>query len=178
MLLKIRALNETHFGWIVSLRRTIHQNPELSFQENETAEFVRQTLTEMGLEPRTLATTGVVADIVGNHAGPTVALRADMDALPILEATGLPFASRNEGVMHACGHDAHTASLLGVARILVDLKEEIRGAVRLVFQPGEERIPGGAQAMIMETYPRRSALSASTSIRGCLPGWSARAAVR
>lgn len=150
MIERIRALNEAHFDWIVSLRRTIHQNPELSFQEKETADFVHRTLREMGLEPRTMAQTGVVVDITGNLPGPTVALRADMDALPILESTGLPFTSRNDGVMHACGHDAHTASLLGVARILIDMKEHLRGTIRLVFQPGEERIPGGAQAMIAE----------------------------
>lgn len=107
-------------------------------------------LRALGLEPRPIARTGLVAEIVGSLPGPTVALRADMDALPILEDTGLEFASENPGVMHACGHDAHTSSLLGVAHVLTAIREDLRGTVRLLFQPSEEKLPGGARVMIEE----------------------------
>jgi amidohydrolase len=146
---RIRSLADDHFDWTVALRRRLHRRPELAFEEHETAALVAETLREMGLEPRTgVAKTGVVADLVGGRPGPTRALRADMDALPIHEATGLDFASETPGVMHACGHDAHTASLLATARILTDLRDELPGTVRFLFQPSEEKIPGGAKAMI------------------------------
>lgn len=149
MLDRIRALADDAFPETVRLRRAIHRRPELAFEEHETAALVAETLREIGLDPITgVATTGVVAHIEGGRPGPTVALRADLDALPILEATGLDFASETDGTMHACGHDAHTAMLLGAARVLHALRDDIAGTVRLVFQPSEEKAPGGASVMI------------------------------
>jgi amidohydrolase len=137
------------FEWTVGLRRRIHQQPELAFEEHETATLVAAVLRECGLDPREgLAGTGVVAEIVGERPGPSRALRADMDALPITEETGLPFASRVAGAMHACGHDAHTASLLATARILQTERHRLAGRVRVIFQPSEEKLPGGAPAML------------------------------
>lgn len=128
---------------VVRLRRHIHQHPELSYQEFKTAELVRSELTKLGLQPKTMATTGVVAEIQGkNPQKKTVALRADMDALPIQEQNDVPYKSVYPGVMHACGHDVHTASLLGTAKILSDLRNEFEGTVRLIFQPGEEKKSG------------------------------------
>jgi amidohydrolase len=130
----------------------LHANPELSFEEYKTSAFVAQKLREMGLEPQEgVAGTGVVAMVKGkNPDKKVIGLRADMDALPILEANEVPYKSKNEGVMHACGHDVHTTSLLGTARILSQLKDDFEGTVRLVFQPGEEKVPGGASLMIKE----------------------------
>ena len=143
------ALATAASGNLVRWRRHLHRHPELSFQEHETAAFVAATLRETGLEPiEGVGGTGVVAHVVGARPGPVVALRADMDALPITEDTGLDFASERPGVMHACGHDVHTACLLGAARLLHEARGELSGTVRLVFQPGEETIPGGANAMI------------------------------
>ena len=151
MLDRIHALADDVFPEVVRLRRLFHRRPELAFEEHETAALVAQTLREIGIEPiEGVAQTGVVAHIEGETAGPTVALRADMDALPIQEATGLDFASEVDGKMHACGHDAHTSMLLGAARILHDLRSEWAGTVRLVFQPSEEKAPGGASVMIEE----------------------------
>ena len=135
----------------VTIRRHLHANPELSFQEYNTAAFVKQKLQEFGLEPQSMAETGVVALIAGkNPEKRTIALRADMDALPINEQNEVAYKSKNAGVMHACGHDVHTASLLGTARILSQLRQEFEGTVKLIFQPGEEIIPGGASIMIKE----------------------------
>ena len=143
------VLSDGAFAEVVRWRRHLHRHPELSFEEYETAAFVAATLREIGLEPlEGVGGTGIVAHVRGARPGPTVALRADMDALPITEATGLAFASETPGVMHACGHDAHTACLLGAARLLHESREALVGTVRLVFQPGEEKIPGGAPAMI------------------------------
>ena len=151
MLDRIKALNDEVLGEVVGWRRTIHANPELAFEEHETARLVADVLRPLGFEIREgVAHTGVVATLQGAHPGPTRLLRADMDALPITEATGLPFASQRDGVMHACGHDMHTASLLGTATILHRLRDELHGAVRFVFQPSEELIPGGAKPMIDE----------------------------
>ncbi|HEY3875380.1 MAG TPA: amidohydrolase [Candidatus Kapabacteria bacterium] len=148
---KITALSEKYFPEMVRLRRAIHENPELAFAEFETSTLVAETLEKAGLEvKRGVARTGVVASIHGKSKGKVVALRSDMDALPIQEATGLPFASKNAGKMHACGHDSHTAIGLGAAMILSELKEEISGEVRFLFQPSEERNPGGAPYMIEE----------------------------
>ena len=134
---------------LISLRRTIHQNPELAFEEHATSALVRKELTGMGIQRVTAAAdTGVIATIQGSRPGPTVLLRADLDGLPIQEKTNLPFASKHAGVMHACGHDMHTASLLGTAFILHQLRDSITGNIRLVFQPAEELLPGGALAMI------------------------------
>lgn len=121
--------------FLIEFRRNLHQYPELSFQESETARKVSEQLEKLGLTVRTqVGGHGIVADLQGEHPGPTIALRADMDALPIHEETGLPYASRLEGVMHACGHDAHTTILLGAAQILVERKEMISGTIRFIFQ--------------------------------------------
>lgn len=137
---------------VVSYRRHLHMHPELSFQEEETGKYVAAQLAAWGVEHnRGMAGTGVVALIRGKNPGKrTVALRADMDALPIREANTVPYASKNEGVMHACGHDVHTAALLGATRILHQLRDRFSGTVKCIFQPGEERLPGGASLMIRE----------------------------
>ena len=149
---KIKAIARTTAAETVANRRHLHANPELSFLEFNTAKFVAKQLTNIGLTPQEgVANTGVVALIEGrNPQSRVVALRADMDALPIREANDVPYKSQNEGVMHACGHDAHTASLLGTAKILHQLRHEFEGSIKLVFQPGEEKIPGGASLMIKE----------------------------
>lgn len=148
---RIQAFNEEIVGEVVHLRRTIHRNPELAFEERETARLVLETLEPLDLEVRTgVAQTGIVATLRGAHDGPTVALRADMDALPITEENDFDFASRHPGRMHACGHDAHTSSLLGTAMILSRMRDELRGSVRFLFQPSEEKLPGGAKPMIEE----------------------------
>ncbi|MFM8372515.1 MAG: M20 family metallopeptidase [Bacteroidota bacterium] len=135
-------------GW----RRHLHAHPELSFQEVETARFIAGHLQSMGVEFRQgIAGNGIAALIKGrNPRKRTVALRADMDALPIQEANNTPWASRNPGVMHACGHDVHTASLLGAVKILHSLRDRFEGTVKCIFQPGEELLPGGASLMIRE----------------------------
>jgi amidohydrolase len=148
---------------VVALRRHFHQHPELSNREQQTAAKVAEHLRTLGLEPKTgIAHHGVVAIIEGGKPGPKIALRADMDALPVTEQTGLPFAStvtttfngQQTGVMHACGHDAHTGILLGVADALVAMRDELPGQVMLVFQPSEEGAPageeGGASLMLKE----------------------------
>ena len=146
---RIRALAADGHAETVRLRRLIHRRPELAFEEHETAALVAETLRGMGVEPVTgVAQTGVVGHVRGARPGPVRALRADIDALPIQEATGLDFASESEGRMHACGHDAHTAMLLGVARVLQRVRGDLAGTVRLIFQPSEEKAPGGAKAMI------------------------------
>ena len=146
-----RLVDEIQPG-VVADRRYLHQHPELGFQEFHTAEFVRQRLESLGVEDiRTgLAVTGVTGVIRGTALGTggNVLLRADMDALPITEETPVEFASENPGVMHACGHDAHTAILLGVARVLTDLRDQFAGTVTLCFQPAEEMPPGGGIQMI------------------------------
>ncbi|MEX0821909.1 MAG: M20 family metallopeptidase [Rhodothermales bacterium] len=148
---RVRDLNEKIFGDVVHLRRTIHRNPELAFEETDTARLVVETLEPLGFDIKEhVARTGVVAALEGGRPGPTVALRADMDALPIQEENDLDFASRNDGKMHACGHDAHTSSLLGTAMILHEIRAELSGSVRFIFQPSEERLPGGAKSMIDE----------------------------
>jgi amidohydrolase len=135
----------------VRARRHLHAHPELSYQEKETARFVGAELTAMGLAPVAAADTGWVALIEGkNPTAKTIALRADMDALPIEEANAVPYKSKNKGVMHACGHDVHTASLLTTARILMDVRDQFEGTVKLLFQPGEEKNPGGASFMIRD----------------------------
>lgn len=137
---------------VTAIRRHLHAHPELSFQEYKTAAYVQALLKQHGI-PFTagVAGTGVVAYIEGkNPDKKTIALRADMDALPITEANNVPYKSTVPGVMHACGHDAHTASLLGAAQILNHLKQDFEGTVKLIFQPAEERMPGGASMMIKE----------------------------
>ena len=134
---------------LIELRRTLHQWPELGFQEQHTSALVAERLRAMGIEVRTgVAQTGVLGILRGSGEGKTVLLRADMDALPIEEASGVPYASKNCGVMHACGHDGHTAILLTVARVLAQCRQQFSGTVKFAFQPAEELPPGGAKAMI------------------------------
>ena len=140
---KAKALEE----YMVSLRRHFHQHPEKSMEERETTAFIMAQLNEMGIPHRKLSPSGVVAEIPGGRPGKTVALRADMDALTIQEETGLPFASKAEGLMHACGHDLHMAGLLGAAKLLWQERQSLGGNVRLIFQPGEE-VGKGAKAVI------------------------------
>ncbi|MGB4338118.1 MAG: M20 family metallopeptidase [Bacillota bacterium] len=144
----VAALAEECIDDVISWRRTIHELPEIGFEEVKTAELSAQVLNRLGLEVMSgVAGTGIVATLRGGQPGPTVALRADMDALPLQEETGLPFASRVPGVMHACGHDGHTAMLLGAATVLSRLRQDLKGNVRFLFQPAEERV-GGAAPMI------------------------------
>jgi amidohydrolase len=132
-------------------RRHLHAHPELSYHEYETAAFVAAKLDELGISYQKMANTGLVALITGDKpSAEVVALRADMDALPIVEANEVAYKSTNPGVMHACGHDVHTASLLGTAAILQQLKTEFAGTIKLIFQPAEEVLPGGASLMIKE----------------------------
>ena len=142
---------------VVAHRRHLHAHPELSFQEVETGKYVAARLTEWGVEHKLgMAGNGVVALIRGKNPNKRViALRGDMDALPIREANEVPYKSQNEGVMHACGHDVHTASLLGAARILHELRKHFEGTVKCIFQPGEELLPGGASIMIREGVLQR-----------------------
>jgi len=136
---------------IIGWRRQFHADPELSFREYNTSAFVKSVLSGFGIEWQEMADTGVVALIKGAHPSEkVVALRADMDALPIKEQNTVDYISRNAGVMHACGHDVHTASLLGVAGILKSMEKEFAGTIKLIFQPGEECLPGGATLMIRD----------------------------
>lgn len=133
---------------MVEWRRHLHAHPELSFEEHETTAFVCDLLRGWGIAPQTPLATGAVASIEGSAPGPTVALRADIDALPIHEQNEFEFASRLSSCMHACGHDGHTAILLGVAKVLSSIRTSLKGTVRLLFQPAEERLGGGAQGLI------------------------------
>jgi amidohydrolase len=148
----LKKLTQELYPDVVSFRRWLHQNPELSFEENNTSAYISNLLKEHDIPFKTgIAGTGIIATISGKAgSGKTIALRADMDALPIQEATGLPFASQKEGVMHACGHDAHSASLLGTGILLNRLKAHWGGTVLLLFQPGEEKFPGGASLILKE----------------------------
>lgn len=148
---KVHQLAETYFNDVVEMRRHLHRNPELSFEEYQTAAFVKTQLDKLGIPYQVMAGTGIVALLKGEQRGDKVlALRADMDALPIQEVEGRSYGSQNSGVMHACGHDVHTSSLLGAARILHTLRSEFGGTIKLIFQPGEEKLPGGASIMINE----------------------------
>ncbi len=148
---KIKELASKYHGYATEVRRHIHANPELSFQEFETSKFVASQLDALSVPYEIKANTGLVALISGKKSSDKViALRADMDALPILEANDVSYKSTKEGIMHACGHDAHTASLLTAAKILTELKDEFSGTVKLIFQPAEEKLPGGASIMIKE----------------------------
>lgn len=136
---------------LVEIRRTLHANPELAFEEYETSKLAASVLSELDIDVKTgVARTGVVGLLKGASEGKCVALRGDMDCLPIHEETGLPFASRNAGKMHACGHDAHTTMALGAAMILSELRQELNGTVKFLFQPSEELLPGGASVMIAD----------------------------
>jgi amidohydrolase len=149
---KIKSLSEQHSKKVIESRRHLHANPELSYQEYNTVKFVAEKLRSFGIPVKEgIAETGLIAEIKGKNPGDkTIALRADMDALPITEANNVSYKSRVEGVMHACGHDVHTASLLGTARILSLVTDQFTGTVRLLFQPGEEKTPGGASLMIRD----------------------------
>ena len=147
----IQQLAKKYAPEFIDIRHQLHANPELSYQEFETAAFIQKKLTEFGIPFEVKATTGVVGLIKGKNPDKKItALRADMDALPIIEENEVPYKSKNIGVMHACGHDVHTTCLLGAAKILNELKEEWEGTVKLIFQPGEEKNPGGASLLIAE----------------------------
>jgi amidohydrolase len=139
---------ESMTGSLVEWRRDFHRHPELAFDETRTSGVIRTFLESVGIEVRSCGRTGLRGVLRGSRTGRTVALRADMDALPVAEATGLDFASENAGVMHACGHDGHMAILMGVARLLASRRKTFPGTVVFLFQPSEERPPGGARAMI------------------------------
>ncbi len=148
---KIQHLAKQYKDEFIAIRRHLHAHPELSYQEYNTSAFIQEKLKQQNIPFTIMATTGVVALIEGKNPGSrTVALRADMDALPISEQNQVLYKSQNEGVMHACGHDVHTTCLLGAAAILQQTKDEWEGTVKLIFQPGEERNPGGASLMIKE----------------------------
>lgn len=153
MIESIKSLSRQFAADTVATRRHLHAHPELSFYEHNTAQYVAEQLRAIGLTPQEgVANTGVVALIEGTRSASdrVVGLRADMDALPIREANDVPYKSTVDGVMHACGHDAHTASLLSTARILNTLRDQFSGTVKLVFQPAEEKAPGGASLMIKD----------------------------
>jgi amidohydrolase len=148
----IKQLAHQHFDEVVSFRRHLHQHPELSFQEFKTSEYVCSILDKHQIAyTKGIVKTGIIAIIEGkNPTKKTILLRADLDALPIEEKNNVEYVSKNTGVMHACGHDAHTASVLGTAIILNQLKHEFEGTVKIMFQPGEEVLPGGSSLMIKE----------------------------
>jgi len=151
LLEKIKALAAEGQAENISIRRHLHANPELSYQEFETCKYVQAQLTKIGIPFTVIATTGVLGIIEGkNPTKRVIALRADMDALPILEENEVEYKSKNSGVMHACGHDVHTTILLGAAKILWSVREEFEGTIKLLFQPGEEKNPGGASYMIRD----------------------------
>jgi amidohydrolase len=148
---KIKELSSAYANEFIEIRHYLHAHPELSYQEFETSEFIQQKLKEYNIPFVIKATTGVVGLIEGKNPGSRiVALRADMDALPIKEENEVPYRSTNDGIMHACGHDVHTTCLLGAAKILSQTKNDWEGTVKLIFQPGEERNPGGASLLIKE----------------------------
>lgn len=151
MIEKIKSLAAEYADEFIEVRHHLHENPELSYQEFETSKFVQQRLASLGIPFEVKASTGVIGLIQGkNPASRIIALRADMDALPILEENDVPYKSKQPGIMHACGHDVHTTCLLGAAKILNELKAEWEGTVKLIFQPGEEKNPGGASLLIKE----------------------------
>ncbi len=163
---RIQQLTDRYESDVLTLRHAIHADPELSFKEFHTMERVVEALKAIGIPARCgIVGTGIVADIQGAAPGRTLLLRADMDALPITENNDLPFCSQNQGVMHACGHDVHTANLVGVARILNELKEHWNGTVRLVFQPAEESGGGGREMIkkgILDDFPIDASLALHT----------------
>ncbi len=151
MLEKIKSLSEKYFSETQTYRHHIHSNPELSFQEFETSAYIQAQLKAMDIPFEIKAETGIVAHVLGkNPSKKVVALRADIDALPIQETNEVPYKSKNAGVMHACGHDVHTSSLLTAIKILNETKGDWEGTVKALFQPAEEKLPGGASIMIKE----------------------------
>ncbi|HEY8399144.1 MAG TPA: M20 family metallopeptidase [Flavihumibacter sp.] len=148
---QIRQKAASYAAEYIAIRQHLHAHPELSYQEYETSAFVQEHLRQLGIPFSIMAGTGVVGILEGkNPESRCIALRADMDALPIQEENDIPYKSQNPGVMHACGHDVHTTCLLGAARILKELKDQWTGTVKLIFQPGEEKNPGGASFMIRD----------------------------
>ncbi len=148
---KIKSLAKKYSDEFIQVRHHLHAHPELSYQEFETSKFIQSKLKEIGIDFEIKATTGVVAIIKGkNPESRVIALRADMDALPIQEENNVEYKSQNKGVMHACGHDVHTTILLGAAKILNEIKNDFEGTLKLIFQPGEEKNPGGASLLIKE----------------------------
>lgn len=148
---RIKALSSQYFADIQSIRHHLHANPELSFEEYNTADFIESNLRAFGIDHfERKAKTGIVFTMDSGKPGKTIALRADIDALPIFEKNDIPYKSTNDGVMHACGHDVHTSSLLGAARILKEIKGDWSGKIKFIFQPGEESAPGGASILIKE----------------------------
>lgn len=148
---QVKALAKALHPSTVACRRHLHAHPELSFEEYRTSAFVKQELAQIGLSFQEMADTGIVAHLTGDvPSDKVVALRADMDALPIQEVDGRSYGSQNPGIMHACGHDVHTSSLLATAKILKQLQSQLAGTVKFIFQPGEEKLPGGASLMIKD----------------------------
>ncbi len=148
---KIKQLAANYKSEFIAIRRHLHANPELSYVEFNTSTFIQQKLSSFGIAFTKMATTGVVCVIEGkNPQSRIIALRGDMDALPIAEQNKVDYISLVNGVMHACGHDVHTTIMLGAAKILQELKDEFEGTVKIIFQPGEERNPGGASYMIRD----------------------------
>jgi amidohydrolase len=148
---KVRRLANDLHSFVVQTRRHLHANPELSFQEYKTSAYIKERLDELEIPWSPMAKTGIVGMIEGRKPSQhLIALRADMDALPITERNQVDYVSRNNGVMHACGHDVHTSSLLGTASILQSLRDDFSGQIKLIFQPAEEKLPGGASLMIKE----------------------------
>jgi len=147
---KIQLLANRFNQELIELRRYLHENPEISFKEFNTSRFIAQKLAEWGIESKVVADTGLLVMLNGSKSGKDIVLRADMDALPIQEQSNLPYSSKAAGIMHACGHDVHTTCVLGACRILHELKEELGGSVRFLFQPGEELLPGGALKVMAE----------------------------
>ena len=146
--MEIKSFLKAYKDLVVDTRRDLHRIPETAYTEKKTAQYLGDELKDLGLEVETgIADYGIVALMKTNKPGPTILFRADMDALPITEATGLPFASTHEGVMHACGHDAHMAMVLGAAKVLSEMQGELCGNIKFLFQPAEEG-PGGAKPMI------------------------------
>ena len=164
----IKECCENSFSEIKEIRRLLHQYPEMGNSEFKTTEIIIDCLEKWGVEYERLLETGVVAEIKGDYEGKTVAIRADIDALPVEEKTELEFSSLNEGRMHACGHDIHTAALLGVAKILSENRDKLNGAVRLIFQPDEELL-GGAERLIEKGAMKNVSAVFGIHVRGELP---------
>ena len=151
LIAEIKKLSEDYFHEVLKIRRHIHAHPELSFKEFNTASFIENKLEAFGISGvERIAETGVTFCLKGKEPGNVIALRADIDALPVLEENKVAYKSKNEGVMHACGHDVHTSSLLGAAKILSQLTGHFKGTIKFIFQPGEEKSPGGASRLIKE----------------------------
>lgn len=148
--MNIKEIGKKYKDYVIQMRREFHMNPESSWEEFRTSQRVKEELDKMGIPYVSVAGTGVLATIKGKEEGKTVALRADMDALEVTETNDVPYKSQNPGKMHACGHDGHTAMLLGAAKIFSEIKDELKGTVKLIFQPAEE-VAAGAKKMIAES---------------------------